>query len=233
MDARRVPYAIGGAIAYGIWAVPRATQDVDVTVFVEGADLALAFAALADLGASFDHQAARVSIDERGDFRATVEGMRLDVFTPSIPFYESVKARRRQVVFRERPLWILAAEDLAVFKMLFFRPKDLLDLERMLALMGKSFDRAYVRGWLVDMVGGDDARGEVGRARERSHVAARTAPITAGTATSPRSTRCPSDTGVKPCFSKSSSSKGTQPPSGPIASTTCCAAGTGLSGAFA
>ena len=158
MEARSVPYAIGGAIAYGIWAVPRATQDVDVTVFVEGAELALAFSALRDLGAQFDEEAARTSILERGDFRATVKGMRLDVFTPSIPFYESAKARRRQVVFLDRPLWALAPEDLAVFKMLFFRPKDLLDLERMLALLGSSFDRSYVRQWLIDMVGSEDSR---------------------------------------------------------------------------
>lgn len=158
LDARQVPYAIGGAIAYGIWAVPRATQDVDVTVFVEGAELALAFSALRDLSAQFDEETARASASERGDFRATVKGMRLDIFTPSIPFYDSARARRRQVVFRERPLWVLAPEDLAVFKMLFFRPKDLLDLERMITLMGSSFDRSYVRRWLVDMVGLDDAR---------------------------------------------------------------------------
>lgn len=157
-EARNVPYAIGGAIAYGIWAVPRATQDVDVTVFVEGPDLELAFSALHDLGAQLDEVAARASASERGDFRATVQGMRLDVFTPSIPFYDSVKSRRKQVFFRDRQMWVLAPEDLAVFKMLFFRPKDLLDLERMLQLLGSSFDRAYVRRWLVDMVGLDDSR---------------------------------------------------------------------------
>jgi hypothetical protein len=29
-----VPYALGGAIAYGMYGPPRATDDVDVTVFV-------------------------------------------------------------------------------------------------------------------------------------------------------------------------------------------------------
>jgi hypothetical protein len=33
-DAHGVPYAIGGALAYGYWAVPRATLDIDVNVFV-------------------------------------------------------------------------------------------------------------------------------------------------------------------------------------------------------
>ena len=161
-----IPYAVGGAIAYGIWAVPRATQDVDVTVFVEDAGLDAVFSALTALGAELDQAAARASARERGDFRATVRGMRLDVFTPSIPFYATVQGRRRTVEFRGRAMWVLSAEDLAVFKMLFFRPKDLLDLERLLALSAGpstalrtgAFDAAYVRRWLVEMVGADDAR---------------------------------------------------------------------------
>lgn len=48
-------------------------------------------------------------------------------------------------------------EALAVFKMLFFRPKDLLDLERLLAV-APELDRPYVRNELVAMMGEDDVR---------------------------------------------------------------------------
>jgi len=48
--------------------------------------------------------------------------------------------------------------DLALFKMLFFGTKDVLDVERLVALVGGDFDRAYVRRWLVDLVGADDER---------------------------------------------------------------------------
>jgi hypothetical protein len=34
----------------------------------------------------------------------------------------------------------LSPEDLAVFKLLFFRAKDLLDLERLVAFLGDAFD---------------------------------------------------------------------------------------------
>ena len=37
----------------------------------------------------------------------------------------------------------------------FFRPKDLLDVERMLQVQGASFDRAFVRAALVDMLDED------------------------------------------------------------------------------
>ncbi|MBL0216129.1 MAG: hypothetical protein IPQ07_19880 [Myxococcales bacterium] len=34
-DADGLSYGIGGALALGVWGAPRATKDVDVSVFVE------------------------------------------------------------------------------------------------------------------------------------------------------------------------------------------------------
>ncbi len=38
-EARGVDYAIGGALALSLWSEPRATNDVDVNVFVEPSEL--------------------------------------------------------------------------------------------------------------------------------------------------------------------------------------------------
>jgi hypothetical protein len=40
--------------------------------------------------------------------------------------------------------------------MLFYRGKDLVDVERLLATMGSAFDDASVRAALVEVVGEDD-----------------------------------------------------------------------------
>jgi hypothetical protein len=53
--------------------------------------------------------------------------------------------------------WFLSAEALAVFKLLFFRGKDMVDLERLVAVRPE-LDRAYVRERIVEMMGEDDAR---------------------------------------------------------------------------
>ena len=42
--------------------------------------------------------------------------------------------------------------------MIFFRRKDLVDIERLLGIMQGSLDRAYVRAALVEVVGDDDYR---------------------------------------------------------------------------
>ena len=67
--------------------------------------------------------------------------------------------RARVPVEREgEPFWFLSREALAVFKLLFFRPKDLADLARLVAQSGEALDVAYIRRWIADMMGDDDER---------------------------------------------------------------------------
>lgn len=61
----------------------------------------------------------------------------------------------------DQEAWFLSAESVAVFKMLFFRSKDIADIERLIAVRRGQHDRAYVRRWLVAMMGEGDER--VGR----------------------------------------------------------------------
>lgn len=154
-------YAIGGAIALGYHAPPRATIDVDVNVFIdpaEGFDAVLR--ALSGVGFEPDEpiEAARRRAVEDGQFRGWIAGLRVDVFVPAVPFYAQLEQRRRRVPLLERPLWIVGAEDLVILKMMFFRRKDLADVEEVLKEQGESFDRAYVRAALVELVGADDER---------------------------------------------------------------------------
>lgn len=89
-------------------------------------------------------------------FAGRAGATRVDVFVPSIPFYDTARGRRVRTTIGESATWVHSAEVLAVFKMLFFRPKDLLDVERMLVVRGGSFDRAFVRAALVDMLQEDE-----------------------------------------------------------------------------
>jgi hypothetical protein len=161
LEKHDLPYAIGGAIALGFYAPPRATIDVDVNVFVsptEGLDTLLA--ALEEgvfvPAEPLDRLARRAR--EEGQFRGTVRGLRVDVFVPAIPFYARLRDRRREVILFGRSMWILSAEDLAVLKLMFFRRKDLADVEAIMRDQGSSFDRAYVRDSIADLVGSTDER---------------------------------------------------------------------------
>jgi hypothetical protein len=160
MERAGIPYAIGGAIAYGFWGAARGTSDVDINVFVPHEELDRVFVALRAGGCAVDEQAARAKAADRGEFQAfTSERMRIDVFVPSIPFYDEALRRRVLVANMEgRPGWILSAETIAIFKLMFFRTKDIPDLEQIVINQGDRLDRAFIRASLVDMVGEDDPR---------------------------------------------------------------------------
>jgi hypothetical protein len=158
LAAAGLPYAIGGALALAIAGVPRGTADVDVNVFVEEARVPDAIAALRSIGIDIDAEAATARAREQGMFIGRWDGMRIDVFLPSIPFaHEAARTRINITDETGWSGWFLSAESIAVFKLLFFRGKDVVDLERLVAVRPE-LDRAYVRRWIVDMMGEDDER---------------------------------------------------------------------------
>jgi hypothetical protein len=156
-DAAEIPYALGGALAYGVWAVPRATVDVDVNVFVHEDRLGEVLEALTSLGIAVDETGVREQNRRQGMFVCRWGLYRIDVFTPSIEFAWEAQSRRVRHAFGDQSAWILSAEVIAVFKLLFFRTKDLADLERLVAVH-RELDTGYVRNRICAMMGADDER---------------------------------------------------------------------------
>lgn len=145
-------------MAYGYWGPPRGTLDVDLDVF-EGTDrLDVVFGALVAAGVIVDEAEARRTVDERGDFRGSYHGMRIDVFVAFNEYHAAVRDRRVQRQILGRPMWILSAEDTLIFKVLFDRGKDWIDLERLIALRKGSLDREYVCDWLRRWLDAGDDR---------------------------------------------------------------------------
>lgn len=158
LEAAHIPYALGGALAYAYWGVARGTHDVDINLFIPPDRLAAALDCLGLAGLTIDHAAALVSAETRGDARGSVGDVPVDLFVDSIPLHQEAARRIVTVSLFDRPIRILSAEDLAVLKMLFFRGKDIVDVERLLVLQGAHLDRRYIRHWLVDAVGDNDER---------------------------------------------------------------------------
>jgi hypothetical protein len=159
LEEAGISYALGGALALGAHGVPRGTLDVDVNVFCQEHEIPRIIERLRALGIELDTQAALARAHRDGMFVGRWADMRIDVFVPSIPFSrEAEKTRVRLVDPAGQAAYFLTAESIAVFKLLFFRPKDIADLERLHAVQGPDLDRDYVRRWMVEMMGADDER---------------------------------------------------------------------------
>ena len=160
LENQGIPYAIGGALALAYYAPPRATVDVDINIFVPPRDgLQALLKVLAEVGFSADapETVTRTAVED-GQFRGRIAGIRVDVFLPAITFYAEMASRTRAVPLLGRPIEILAPQDLLTLKMMFFRRKDLADVEAVLRNPPSGLDVESVRTRIVDMVGVDDER---------------------------------------------------------------------------
>ena len=157
LEAARLPYAIGGALALGVHGVSRSTQDVDVNVFVNAEGLERLIELLRSNGVQIDPAKARNEALSDGVFFCWAGQTRIDVFTPSIELSWEAERTRVSIPIDGKPTWFLAPELLCCFKLLFFRPKDQMDLER---LVGSSatLDTARVRALMVETMGEGDER---------------------------------------------------------------------------
>lgn len=141
LDAAGVPYAIGGAICLAVWGVPRATKDVDINIFVDERNLDPALAAFTRAGCTFVADEARRRAALRGDMVLYDGDTRVDVFVAFHPIHAEIERRRvRAPLPTGREVHVLAARDLVLFKVLFDRAKDWLDIERLAIVQGADLD---------------------------------------------------------------------------------------------
>ena len=158
LEAAGIPYALGGALAYAYWGVARGTHDVDLNLFISADRLAEVLDVLIAAGLTIEREAAIRSAETRGDAQGYIGDVPVDLFVNSIPLHTEAAKRTVRVELFNSPLNILSAEDLVTLKMLFFRGKDIVDIERVLVLQGERLDRHYIRRWLVALVEEDDER---------------------------------------------------------------------------
>jgi predicted nucleotidyltransferase len=144
-----IPYVVIGGIANAVRGEPRATHDADLKVLVQGMTIA-EFRALAEtrfkpyrrpwLGRA--ESALIISIEVAPD-------MIVDMLVAVLPYEEQAIHRAEMIEVEGLALPICTAEDLIVHKAIADRPKDWLDIEKILLRQGAKLDTEYVRSWLI------------------------------------------------------------------------------------
>ena len=158
LDEDEIPYGIGGALALAAWGSPRATKDVDLSIFIRADELARVFDAFERAGVVVNRSDAVRDVARIGLFVGAAGRMRVDTFVSEHPHFEEMGRRRQAIVDDEgRQLWFITAEDLTVMKLIYGRDKDITDIERLFAVR-PGLDLAYVRDWLAKMVPAGDRR---------------------------------------------------------------------------
>jgi len=158
LETARIDGALGGALALAdATEEPRATRAIDVNVFVPATVAPAVFAALpAGVAHGAADQEAALADDQ---VRLWWDDTPVDLFFSAYPFHREVATRCRSVPFAGHRVRVLAPGNLAVFKALFDRPRDWVDIDEM-ASCG-TLDRVAASVALGGLIGHDDPR--VGR----------------------------------------------------------------------
>lgn len=155
LAAAEVPHAFGGALALAYHVEsPRATVDIDVNVSLP-VDRARTVLVALPTGVTWT-DADALAIERDGQVRVFWDRTPLDLFFPQHALHEVVASRVVQVPFRNRTIPIISGTDLVIFKALFDRPKDWVDIAEMVAYGEVDLDDA--RSWLTRLVGRRDRR---------------------------------------------------------------------------
>ncbi len=150
-----VAHAFGGAIALAYCTEdPRGTRDVDVNAFVPASQPDRVLAALPP-GVTVPSGTADV-IARDGQVRLWWDDTPVDLFLDYAPLHAQAARGSREVPFADRQIRVLGPVELVLFKALFDRPKDWVDIATVVDAGAVDQDRA--REDLVALVGPDDPR---------------------------------------------------------------------------
>lgn len=148
-------YSFGGAISLSYHVEsPRATADIDVNITLDVIDAETLLQALPS-GVRWDEKDLS-QIRRTGQVRLFWAETPVDLFFPQHVLHDLVATRSVSVPFAGTRIPIISATDLTIFKAMFDRPKDWVDIDGMVAY--GSPDVAEVRRWLVELLGADDHR---------------------------------------------------------------------------
>lgn len=146
---RKTPAVVIGGLAVALLGRPRVTRDIDALVLLPESDWATFLASATPFGflprdpdpLNFARQSRTLLL------RHEPTGIDVDVAFGNLPLEEEVVARAKKVRVAGVSVPLPTPEDLVILKAIAHRPRDLLDIEGLLAAWPK-LDVVRVRKWV-------------------------------------------------------------------------------------
>ena len=152
-----VDYVIMGGLVVRAYSIPRATEDIDLT-------LSLPQQRFGEFYEALDQHGYEVPEPYKSGWLDELKGMHLvkikryianhaidiDLFFVESRFQEEVMKRRRLADVEGRKLWIASPEDLVILKIVSGRPRDWIDVADVFFTQG-DLDEKYMRRWAKEL----------------------------------------------------------------------------------
>lgn len=139
-----IQYAIAGAIATGIWGVPRFTNDLDIIASIKQENLPC----LINYAKSAGFEIRLIPEKDPDLIRIKKKEAALDfILVKGLEYLEEVLKRAILVDSPYGNLPFVSAEDSIVLKLIAGRTFDMADVERVMKVRKDSLDMPYIRHW--------------------------------------------------------------------------------------
>lgn len=140
----RIPYMVIGGMANAVWGEPRATLDIDVTLWVEEAAIPATVDVLSGNFRPLVADPTGFIAETRVLPMESIDGVRIDVIFGMLPFEREAVQRAVPFAVAGVPVSFCTAEDLVLMKIISERDRDLADAREVVARRLPELDLAYL-----------------------------------------------------------------------------------------
>ncbi|HEV2914781.1 MAG TPA: nucleotidyl transferase AbiEii/AbiGii toxin family protein [Pyrinomonadaceae bacterium] len=151
LEAEQVPYATIGGVAVSLLAQPRATQDIDIVIWLDQerwdsflrAGEVYGFEPRLNDALDFAVKSRVLLLRHRNS------GISVDISCGALPFEREMIERAVTLKIGKLNLRVPTPEDLIVTKAVAQRPKDVADIESLLNIH-RNLDTTYIKRWVEE-----------------------------------------------------------------------------------
>jgi len=155
LDNLQIPYMLSGSLALNLYAIPRATRDIDMIVELQERHIAQFIAAIKDKF-YFSESTIKEEIKRSGMFNIIhlESSYKIDFIVRSSHPFEIQKFQRRQKIeFLGSTIWVITLEDLIISKLMWIQQleSELQKRDIQSLLENSKTDLDYVKQWCKEL----------------------------------------------------------------------------------
>lgn len=144
-------YAIIGGVGVSVWSKPRATQDVDMVVLLDTAQLTSLTNQAEKFGFIADSKETQHLIkSDMFRLRYKIDAhnlIKFDLILATYPYYQALLQRKKYFFFGKIKLPFAQPEDLIILKLISNRPQDSIDVSNIFSQYSDRLDSKYIEKW--------------------------------------------------------------------------------------
>ncbi len=151
LESLNIPYLLTGSLAYNIYALPRATRDIDLIAEIKAEDIK-AFLQAVEGTYYYSEETINEEVRRKGMFNIIhlESSYKIDLIVrPDDDFERAKFGRRKAVEFQGVSIYVITPEDLVISKLRWIQQLESELHKRDIAtlLLNPDINKEYIRNW--------------------------------------------------------------------------------------